>query len=126
MTLGFDEIQLEKSPVGNIVTLTFKRKVDKEDYYRFVPQLEGLMEGDAKIRLVVQLQDFKGWTAGALWEDTKFAARHFNDIERLAIVGDAQWEKSMAAFIKPFTTAKVRYFDMQQADQAREWVRRRA
>ena len=126
MTLGFDEIQLEKSPVGNIVTLTFKRKVDKEDYYRFVPQLEGLMEGDAKIRLVVQLQDFKGWTAGALWEDTKFTARHFNDIERLAIVGDAQWEKSMAAFIKPFTTAKVRYFDMQQADQAREWVRRRA
>lgn len=126
MTLGFDEIQLEKLPVGNIVTLTFKGKVDKEDYDRFVPQLEGLMEGDAKIRLVVQLHDFKGWTAGALWEDTKFAARHFNDIERLAIVGDAQWEKSMAAFIKPFTTAKVRYFDMQQADQAREWVRRRA
>jgi hypothetical protein len=123
MTLGFDEIQLEKSPVGNIVTLTFKGKVDKEDYDIFVPQIEGLMEGDAKIRLVVELRDFKGWSAGALWEETKFAARHFNDIERLAIVGEAEWEKSMAAFIKPFTMAKVRYFDRQAADQALVWIR---
>ena len=126
MTLGFDEIQLEKTPVGDIVTLTFKGKVDKEDYDMFVPQIEGLMQGDAKIRLLVELQDFKGWTAGALWEDTKFAARHFNDIERLAIVGDAQWERNMTAFIKPFTTATVRYFDMQHADQARDWIRRAA
>lgn len=123
MTLGFDEIQLEKSAVGNIVTLTFKGKVDKADYDLFVPQIEGLMEDEAKIRLVVELHDFKGWTAGALWEDTKFAARHFNDIERLAIVGDAEWEKNMAAFIKPFTMAKVRYFDRQQADRARAWIR---
>jgi len=28
---------------------------------------------------------FKGWTAGALWEDTKFAAKHFNDIDRIAV-----------------------------------------
>jgi hypothetical protein len=122
MTLGFDEIQLEKSPVGDIVTLTFKGKVTKEDYEMFVPQIEGLMQGDAKIRLLVELHDFKGWTAGAFWEDTKFAARHFNDIERLAIVGEARWEKGMAKFIKPFTMAEVRYFDMQARDQAREWI----
>lgn len=123
MTLGFDEIQLEKTPVGDIVTLKFKGKVEKEDYELFVPQIEGLMKGDAKIRLLVELHDFKGWTAGALWEDTKFAARHFNDIERLAIVGDAEWEKNMAAFVKPFTMATVKYFDIQNADRAREWVR---
>lgn len=126
MTLGFDEIQLEKSPVGDIVTLTFKGKVDKDDYDMFVPQIEGLMQGEAKIRLMVELHDFKGWTAGALWEDTKFAARHFNDIERLAIVGDARWERNMTAFIKPFTTATVRYFDLQYADQARDWIRQAA
>lgn len=126
MTLGFDEIQLEKSPVGDIVTLTFKGKVTKEDYEMFVPQIEGLMQGDAKIRLLVELHDFKGWTAGAFWEDTKFAARHFNDIERLAIVGEAQWEKGMAKFIKPFTMAEVRYFDMQDRHRAQDWIRQPA
>lgn len=123
MTLGFDEIQLEKSPLGDIVTLKFKGKVSKEDYELFVPQIEGLMKGDARIRLLVELHDFKGWTAGALWEDTKFAARHFNDIQKLAVVGDSRWEKGMTSFIKPFTKAAVKYFPMQDIDRAREWIR---
>ena len=125
MTIGFDEIQLEKSPVGNIVTLKFKGKVSKEDYEDFVPQIENLMKGDAKIRLLVELHDFEGWTAGAMWEDTKFAARHFNDIERLAIVGEARWERGLATFIKPFTMAAVKYFDLQDVDQARQWIRQK-
>ena len=123
MTLGFDEIRAEPSPVGEIVTLTFKDKLRKEDYEQFVPQIEGLMKKEAKIRLVIELKEFKGWTAGALWEDTKFAARHFNDIERLAVVGEAGWEKGLTAFIKPFTTAAVRYFDRRAADQAQAWIR---
>jgi hypothetical protein len=123
MTLGFDEIRVEPSPVGDIVTLTFKDKLRKTDYEAFVPRIEGLMKKEAKIRLVIELKEFKGWTAGALWEDTKFAARHFNDIERLAVVGESRWEKGLTAFIKPFTTAAVRYFDRQAADQARAWIR---
>ena len=70
------------------------------------------------IALLVELIDFKGWTAGALWEDTKFAARHFNDIDRLAVVGDARWEKGITVFIKPFTKAQVKYFDMKDLPKA--------
>jgi hypothetical protein len=125
MPIGFDEIQLEKSSVGNIVTLKFKGKVSKSDYEQFVPQLEYLMDGKAKIRLLVELHDFEGWTAGALWEDTKFATRHFNDIERLAVVGEARWERGMTIFIRPFTMAAVKFFDRQEIDQARQWVRKK-
>jgi len=125
MPIGFDEIQLEKLPVGNIVTLKFKGKVSKADYDEFVPQIEFLMESDAKLRLLIELHDFEGWTAGAMWEDTKFAARHFNDIERLAVVGEARWERGMVTFIKPFTMAAAKYFDMQDADQAHRWIRER-
>jgi hypothetical protein len=71
----------------------------------------------------VELHDFQGWTAGALWEDTKFAARHFNDIERLAVVGDSRWEKGVTIFIKPFTGAEVKYFDLGSIDKARQWIR---
>ena len=123
MTLGFDEIQVENSAAGDIVTLVFKGKLEKEDYELFVPEIEGFMRRGAKIRLVVELRDFKGWTAGALWEDTKFAARHFSDIERLAVVGDAGWEKGMTAFLKPFTEADVKYFDRREADRAHAWIR---
>ncbi|MCG8511193.1 MAG: STAS/SEC14 domain-containing protein, partial [Rhodospirillales bacterium] len=63
-----------------------------------------------------------GWTMSALWDDLKFDLKHFNDIERLAMVGDRKWEQGMAAFCKPFTTATVRYFDVKDMDDARQWV----
>jgi len=124
MTMGFNEIRLEEEPVGKIVTLTFIGKLEKEDYELFVPQLEGVMQTGVKIRLLVELRDFHGWTAGAAWEEGKFALKHFNDIERLAIVGEDKWEKGLAEFAKPFTHARVRYFDTNEMDEARRWVRK--
>jgi hypothetical protein len=122
MAIGFDEIQLEKTEKGAIVTLTIKKKLDKEDYETFVPMIERQIEAGAPIRLIVELKDFEGWTAGALWEDTKFAARHFKDIERMAVIGDSRWEKGGTFFFKPFTAAKVRYFDKNDIEQARKWI----
>lgn len=97
-------------------------KLVKEDYETFLPAVERLVGRHGKIRMLVEMREFHGWTAGALWEDTKFALHHFNAIERLGIVGESKWEQAMAAFCKPFTAAEVRYFDHTQADEARAWV----
>jgi len=43
-------------------------------------------------------------------------------VEKVAIIGDKQWEKWMAAICKPFTLAKIQYFDASEADKAWEWV----
>jgi len=123
MPIGFDEIQVDPTPVGTIVTLKFREKLDRADYEMFVPMIESQMRSGSPIRLLVELHDFEGWTAGALWEDTKFAAKHFNDIERLAVVGESRWQKGITVFVKPFTSADVRYFEMQEIDKAREWIR---
>lgn len=122
MSYAFDEIKISEEPRGTVVTLVFKDKLTVADYEHFVPQVEKIMESREKIRMLIQLNDFRGWTAGALWEDTKFGIRHFNDVERLAIVGDKEWEKTMTLFLKPFTRAEVRYFDMTELDWAREWI----
>jgi hypothetical protein len=121
MTTGFHNIELEENG-GRIVTLTFMGKVDAADYELFVPQLEGLLKQEKPVRILVELREFQGWTAGALWEDTKFGARHFNDIDRLAVVGDRRWEQGLTAFIKPFISAEVRYFDSAEMDAARTWL----
>ena len=41
---------------------------------------------------------------------------------RLAIVGESKWQKGMASFCKPFTTAKIKFFDHAHIDAARQWV----
>jgi hypothetical protein len=122
MTLGFKEIRIEEEPVASIVTLVIEGKLEKKDYEAFTPQLEQYLERMDKVRLLVELRDFKGFSTGAMWEDAKFGAKHFNDIDRLAVVGDKAWEKAMAAFAKPFTSAKVRYFDESQISEARQWI----
>ena len=123
MVIGFDEIQVTNTDAGSVVTLVFKGKLDRRDYEVFVPQLEWLIEKNKSIALLLELIDFKGWTVGALWEDTKFVVKHFDDIRKLALVGEGKhWGKGVAAFIKPFTRAEVRHFDAEEKDEAMAWL----
>jgi hypothetical protein len=94
----------------------------KEDYAHFTPTVDRLVKEHGKIRLLIEMHDFHGWTAGAACEDLSFGIEHFNDIERIAIVGETQWEHGMALFCKPFTRAQVRYFDHIADKEARAWI----
>jgi hypothetical protein len=38
------------------------------------------------------------------------------------VVGEKKWEQGMATFCKPFTKAKIRYFDIAQIEDARQWI----
>ena len=115
-------VKLNEKNEGKLLEVQLTGKLEKEDYTHFVPTVEKLVKEHGKIRMLVTLLDFHGWTAGALWEDIKFDAKHFNDIERLALVGEKRWEKDMAIFCKPFTTAKIRYFDFLAESEARTWL----
>jgi hypothetical protein len=115
-------VELHSEADGKILQVRISGRLDKDDYGRFVPEVEHLVQQHGKLRMLVETHDFQGWDAGALWEDIKFSINHFNNIERLAIVGEKTWEKGMAIFCKPFTTAKVKYFDHSEIDQARLWI----
>jgi hypothetical protein len=97
-------------------------KLNKEFYEEFVPAVDAQIKQYGRLRILFIMQDFHGWTAAGLWEDMKFDLKHWRDIERLAIVGDKQWEKGMAVFCKPFTMAHVQFFDPSQLAEAREWL----
>ena len=43
-------------------------------------------------------------------------------MERIALVGDKVWEKWMAKICKPFTLAKLQYFDAKDIDAAWKWL----
>ena len=107
---------------GRTIEVALTGKLTKEAYEEFVPLTERRINQYGKIRMLVVLNDFHGWDAGALWEDIKFDLKHFNDIERLAIVGETKWEKGMTMFCRPFTTASIRYFDHSEIGSARQWL----
>jgi hypothetical protein len=116
---------IEQLPTDAEGVLGFKisGKLHDEDYKKFVPAVDAALEKSAKVRLLAQFEDFHGWDLHALWDDIKFATTHCTKIDRIALVGDRKWEAWMAKVCKPFTMAKVRYFDAPEADAARAWLR---
>jgi hypothetical protein len=73
--------------------------------------------------LTAQFEDFHGADLHAVWDDLKFGFKHYGDFERIAMVGNRKWEKWMVQMSKPFTKAKVRYFDVSQVENAWAWLR---
>ena len=105
-------------------TMAFKLsgKLRDDDYKSLVPKVEMLV-AEGKRRFFVQFEDFHGWDLRAAWDDFKFAMRHYSDFDRIAMVGDRRWEQWMAQVCKPFTRAKVKYFDTSEIDDAWAWLR---
>jgi hypothetical protein len=115
-------VEIHEAAQDQFIEVMLSDKLTKDDYARFLPPIEAAINRHGKIRLIVVMHDFHGWTTGALWEDIKFDWKHFSHIERLAIVGEKRWEAGMATFCRPFTRATIRYFDLSQIDEARQWV----
>jgi hypothetical protein len=113
---------LEVISAGKRLHVKATGKLTKESYETFVPLVDRQIEEHGKIRILFEMHDFHGWTAGAMWEDIKFDFKHWRDIERLAIVGESKWEQGMAIFCKPFTLAKIKYFDHTRLDEAKRWL----
>jgi hypothetical protein len=116
-------VELREEADGKIVLVKLSDKLTKEDYEHLAPHFDRLIKQHGKIRLLVEMHNFHGWTLGAVWQDIKFDMAHFRDIERLALVGESKWEAGMATFCKPFTSAKVRYFDTADSAAAQVWIR---
>src|ERR1043166_9716442 len=115
-------IKLEQKDGSKVLEVHVSGTLAKEDYTHFVPEVDRLVEQHGKIRVLLDMQDFHGWNAAALWEDIKFDVKHFSDIERVAMVGERKWQEAMSKFCRPFTTAKLRYFDHSQTAAAHQWA----
>ncbi len=115
-------IQLSEEDDGKRLNVHVSGKLTSADYDHFVPEFERLVGLHGKLRVLFDMSDFHGWDTGALWQDTKFAIKHFADIERIAMVGETKWQHGMATFCKPFTKAKIQYFDHADPQAARNWL----
>jgi hypothetical protein len=107
---------------SNLLEVVVNGKLTHEDYERSVPLVERMVEQHGQIRVLLDMIDFHGWEAAAMWDDLKFAFKHCADISHLAMVGDKDWERSMSTFCKPFTRSEIRYFDWSELKEARAWL----
>jgi len=118
-------IHIKENDCGNFLTVHVSGILSQADYERFVPKFEQFVRQRGKLRVLFDMTAFHGWEAAAIWEELKFEAKHLADIERLAMVGDMNWQRVMTMFCKPFMKATIHYFDHGHAAEARRWLAER-
>jgi hypothetical protein len=98
-------------------------KLSKADYDAALPEIENEVQlKDRPLRLMVVLEDFRGWEIGALWQELKFDVQHGDDFGRVAVLGESKLEEWGTTLSTPFFGSEVRYFDIEDRPAARTWL----
>ncbi len=108
---------------GKTVGVKAVGKLTDADYETFVPQVEAILAREGKLKLLMDLTEFEGWEWQAAWDDFAFGLKHWNDIEKMAIVGDARWEELTAKIGDKLMSADVKQFPSAEIEAAWTWVK---
>lgn len=111
---------------GNVAGFLIRGQLTDEDYRdELIPPLEEAIAAHQKIRILLQVENFEGWTAHGAWDDfinwPKFRA-----VERMAMVIDENWHEFMTWLFKAMATIThidMRFFKEEQLAEAWDWLR---
>ena len=108
---------------NNIIYTIAEEKLTDEDYDQLIPLLQEKIRAYGKIRWYFEMNAFEGWSLSAMWRDIKFDFSNTENLERIAMVGDKQWEKQLTQLMKPFTGADIKYFSREERQVAKNWLK---
>lgn len=119
-TMGYE---LMEQSHGNVVGVHCTGKITKEDYTTFLePTLDAVVAEHGSVRLIFKMLHFEGIELKAAWHDTVTGVKHAKNFERVAMIGNKNWEAGLLAIAKPFLKAQVRYFDISEESLAWKWI----
>lgn len=98
------------------------RAISAADCDAFSEAVDALSAAHGRLRMLVVLRSFGGWTLTGLWETVQVCIQHSESFDRVAIVGEAYWHKWFARVCALATNAEVLYFELTWIDDARYWL----
>ncbi len=117
-------IELIAGLPDSVVGVRAKGEVTGDDYEQvLIPAIEQLLETRSKIRLLYVLGDeFSGYSAAAMWDDTKVGLAHPFSWERVAVVTDHDGFRRLVRGFGFLIPGEVRVFDVAEFNAAEAWI----
>jgi len=107
---------------GNVIGYKVAGTIHKGDYDELMPEVEGLIEQEGSINLLLDMTGFKWEKVSAWGADMNFGKSLHKKIAKMAIVGDKRWQKWLAKIADPFYAAEAQYFPSEESAAAWEWL----
>jgi hypothetical protein len=116
--------QLTDEGDGNVIEIRATGLLSEADYNRLLPRLRAAIAEHDLIRVLLE-KEVEGIEPEALWDEIVFDLGQLHHVERLAVVGDATWEKVLDKLAAPFVEAETCFFEHDQKRRARQWLQER-
>jgi len=108
---------------GNIYRIDLRGRLRAADFGELERDAAREIGHRGPLRLFVRLDGFEGWDEGSNWHNLGFYVKHGDDIERIAIVGDARWRAEALMFAGAgLRKAPVLFFETHEASRAEHWL----
>ncbi|MEB3322972.1 MAG: STAS/SEC14 domain-containing protein [Synechococcaceae cyanobacterium] len=110
-------------PEDGVIRVRLIGRLEPSAYARIEKDLDGLLSRVQPVRLLIDLRQFDGWTGlAALGDHLSLVREHRLVPQRVAVLGDAGWQKLAQKLASRFVRAETRFFDGAHAEQARVWA----
>lgn len=106
----------------NLIAIKVDGKVRQEDYQMITPLINGRVKEYGKIRMYIEIENINGVEAAALKEDFKTYIKHFNHMEKIAVIGKTKWEKLWSKVASPFVSGELKYYSHEEITDAVKWI----
>ena len=115
--------RLPNLPDG-VLGFTASGQVTANDYEAVViPAIESQIKERGTVRLLYQIGPaFKGFTAGAMWDDAKVGMKHLKAWEKIAVVTDVDWISGAIGIFRYAMPCPVKVFSSRQYAEAVDWI----
>lgn len=107
---------------GNVLGYQAIGTITREDYSGLIGDVEAILQQENSVRLLLDLEEFKGEEISAWGADLRFGRDYRKRIDKLAIVGDKKWQEWLTALADPFYAGEAKLFLTDQREAAWEWL----
>ncbi|MFZ5962654.1 STAS/SEC14 domain-containing protein [Thalassococcus sp. BH17M4-6] len=108
---------------GGVLHVQLMGKLDAAVYDEEEQDLDAFIRANDGFKLLLDLREFDGWQGlAALGEHLSLVRDHRSLVDRMAIVGSARYIKLGERLASKFINAKVKQFDDDELDAAKEWI----
>ena len=109
---------------GNVVGFEAVGKVEADDYREVLdPAVADAVEAEGSVRLLYVLgAEYDGYSAGAMWQDTKLGMSDRTAFERIAVVSDHERLTGALSHFGWMFPGELRTYSLDQLDEAKTWV----
>lgn len=102
-------------------------EVTAEDYENvLIPELEARLGRHDRLRFLYVLgEEFEGFSAKAVWDDTRVGMRHLTRFDRIAVVSDTNWIRRTMQAVGFVVPGDLRVFSNADLGEAVSWISER-